>query len=217
MSPAQLRYPFVGCENVTHNWSWLGQDLFVLGLLNGRAGTYLDICNNDGEHHNNTVLLEDYFNWTGIAVQENLEMVGEYNIRRNNKSIASDITTADYNTIIADAGLTNIDYLSIRVQPNYRGVDALKKALDSNHRFAIITFSHDTYYNLPDRGPRILSRRLLQERGYVLLVSNVGPGPHADQAADDWWVHPDRIDVSTIEHYKADDDTTTYWHDYIYQ
>jgi len=52
--------------------SQLGQDLFVLGLLDGlRGGFFLDSGASDGINASNTYLLEASYGWTGICIEPN--------------------------------------------------------------------------------------------------------------------------------------------------
>ena len=55
-----------------YTFSQLGQDRFVLEVLEGlRGGFFLDSGASDGMNSSNTKLLEDSFGWTGICIEPN--------------------------------------------------------------------------------------------------------------------------------------------------
>ena len=56
------------------SYSYQGQDLFVMEMLNGlRGGFFLDSGASNGLRGNNTWLLEQSLGWTGICVEPNAE------------------------------------------------------------------------------------------------------------------------------------------------
>ena len=212
----RLRYSFPGCENIEHNWSQAGQDLWVLSMLNGlRNGTYLEIGSCYGENMSNTCLLERDFGWRGIGIDINTEFVGEYNACRNNKSVCGDATTADYPALLRSAGIedTVIDYLSCDCEPASNTLAALRQVLDQGLQFALITFEHDSYNGGND--VKFQSRDYLRSKGYELVVSNISErGTWTN--FEDWWAHPDLIDQGFIELFRSNGDDVKYWADYIY-
>jgi len=214
----RLRYSFPGCEDIEHNWSQAGQDLFVLSMLNGlRDGTYLEIGSCYGESMSNTCLLERDFGWRGVGIDINTEFVGEYNATRHNKSVCGDATTADYPAMLRSAGIedTVIDYLSCDCEPASNTLKALQQVLTSGLKFAIITFEHDEYANLPDVTVKTESRRLLKEQGYVLVASNISAAGDTT-SFEDWWANPELVDPAFIDLFRSDGDDVKYWADYIY-
>jgi hypothetical protein len=66
--------------------------------------------------------------------------------------------------------------------------------------FATITFEHDIYTgNYFDT--QNISRKILTDRGYVLVFPNVSLlwlGTYAQ--FEDWYVHPDLVDMNYINH-----------------
>ena len=72
-------------------------------------------------------------------------------------------------------------------------------------------FEHDSY----EFGPSIrdISRQYLESFGYVLIVDNVSP--LNDKPFEDWWVHPDLIDIETINKMKLVDGKTKNIENYI--
>lgn len=71
------RQCFVGAGLVFNDqgdqmYSQLGQDLLVIDILNGKRGGYfLDTGASDGVSSNNTLLLERYYDWTGLCIEPN--------------------------------------------------------------------------------------------------------------------------------------------------
>jgi hypothetical protein len=79
-------------------------------------------------------------------------------------------------------------------------------------RFGVITFEHDHYAD-PTGGYREKARKYLESYGYVLFASNISPDK--DRPYEDWFVHPDMINISEFENLKNSDDSTKRAEDYM--
>lgn len=78
------------------SYSQIGQDLFVLFILNGkRNGFFVEIGAGDGVHLSNTYLLENEFGWTGILVEPNRSFYSECS--RNRTSLVKQNLILDRN------------------------------------------------------------------------------------------------------------------------
>lgn len=185
----RLRLPFAGSEALSENFSGLGQDLFVLMLLDGkRSGTYLEIGANDPIKSSNTYLLEKTFGWTGVSVEIGKVYQRRFELFRKNKLVCADARRLSYR-----GEFTNpVDYLSLDIDPPEQTLEALENVIAEGLVFRAITFEHD-FYNF-GCGPQVRenSRAFLEEAGYVLLVADVS---FNGLRCEDWWVHPDLVDL----------------------
>jgi hypothetical protein len=135
-------------------------------------------------------LLEKNYNWTGLSLDIEPDMVDKFNQIRKNKAIVADATTFNYLKYFEEHNFPKqIDYLSIDVDGNFRfdGTRERNNSLLSlitipltKYRFSVIHYEHDSvnYLNIPTRDAQ---RELLTSLGYSLLISNI---------EEDWWVDP---------------------------
>ena len=208
----RCRIPGLTSSSISH--SQCGQDLFVLSMLCGkRHGTFLEIGAGCSEDMSNTALLEREFEWRGLGIEINPEHAADYRANRLSPVVITDATTADYSQLLAEAGLTDevIDYASVDCEPPDNTFKALQQLPWDRLLFRVITFEHDTY-NGGDR-VRHASRKYLRERGYELVVSNMSD-QGLDHNYEDWWVHPDLVDRSLIDKFKADGTDIKFWEDF---
>lgn len=194
----RVKYKFNGLEEIESNYSEAYQDMFVLTILNGKMnGTYLEIGSADPFYGNNTALLEQNYNWKGTSLDINEEFVKTFSEKRNNKVLLCDALEVDYCNIIDDITDTGIiDYLQIDCDPPEVTFNILKRIPFDKYKFAVITFEHDFYC---DQSESIKedSRKYLTSLGYQLILSNISANDWRDY--EDWWIHPELIDVSIIE------------------
>ena len=115
---------------------------------------------------------------------------------RNNVEILADATTIDYVKVFNELNYpTIIDYLQIDCDPSEVSFNVLKKIPFDIYDFKVITFEHDHYQD-KTKEVRKLSRKFLTDKGYTLVVSNVGRG---DTAVEDWWVNPKHVDIDRLK------------------
>jgi hypothetical protein len=192
-----LKLSFNGLEKVEKNYSDLHQDMFVLGVLNGKEnGTYLEIGSHDPISINNTFLLENVFNWKGVSIDIDNFFVNKFNNVRKNKSFLMNALEADYKKLLLDNNLTLIvDYLSCDCEPPLNTFKALQKIDHNEIKFRVITFEHDYYNTTEYRWVREESRNFLSDLGYTLVVSNISS---MNNPIEDWWIHPDLVDMNRI-------------------
>lgn len=196
---SKLKYNFNGANKIEKNYSEAYQDMFVLSVLNGKQnGTYIEIGAGDPTYGNNTYLLEKDFNWNGISLDINSDFVNAHNTKRKHTCILKDATTIEYNKLFTGMGIPqDIDYLQIDCDPPSVSFQVLLSIPFENYRFAVITFEHDHYAD-PDGNYREKSRKYLEAQGYKLVVSNVAPD--TNRPYEDWYVHPELVDLDSISH-----------------
>ena len=198
-SKYRLKFSFDGIDNIEQNYSQVYQDMMALYLFNGKNnGTYLEIGASEPFKNNNTALLEKKFNWVGVGIEHNQDLVNYYNNNRSNPAICSDALIIDYNKLLKKyfPNTTVIDYLQLDIEPPEYTYEALLSIPFNNYKFGFITYEHDYYVDIT-RSYKNKSREYLSNLGYTLLVPNVAPTNISP--FEDWWVHPDLIDSSKID------------------
>jgi tetratricopeptide (TPR) repeat protein len=211
-----LRYKFSGSEDLDHNYAQVYQDLFVLSMLDGkRGGCFLEIGGARPYFGNNTALLEESFNWTGVSIEYNQQFAQEYTeARKNTTMLCTDATAVDYDNILSSAYRDNvIDYLQLDIDPPDKTYEVLLKIPFDKYKFKTITYEHD-YYSDSSKSYREKSREYLESKGYVLVVDNISPDENSP--FEDWWVHPDFISPYIIDRMKLVDGKTKYVEDYMF-
>jgi SAM-dependent methyltransferase len=194
----QLRFKFEDSEIIDRNYSEAYQDMFVLSMLNGKKnGTYLEIGAGNAFYGNNTALLETKFGWNGVALDIDENFVNAHNQERKHTCLLKDALKVNYERFLNGLDLpTDIDYLQLDCDPPEVTYKILLTMPFETHRFAVITYEHD-YYCDETKSFRDKSRKYLESFGYKLVVDNISPDD--SRLYEDWWVHPDLVDVSVIE------------------
>ena len=183
-----LNNPFSGEEKIKRNFSQAYQDLFVLTMLQGkRSGKYLEVGANHPVEFNNTFLLEDKFNWKGISVEIDNNMVELFNTVRHNKCDYADGTVFDFLKKL-DARRwkdKTIDYLSLDCEPAMTTYKILTRIPFDEYKISVTTYETDVYKDGPQA--RELSRKFLKSKGFELVAADVcnGGNPY-----EDWYVDP---------------------------
>jgi hypothetical protein len=210
-----LRFKFKGIEKIKNNQSQVFQDMFVLMALNGKTkGKYLEIGAHEPIVHSNTYILEKYFDWEGISLEIDSNLVNKFNGTRDNFCLLQDATNADYDKILSDANLgTDWDYLQLDCEPPSNTFSALQQIPFEKYRFAIITYEHD-YYCDETKLYRDKSRKYLESKGYELAVDNISSDNNSP--FEDWWVHPDLVDKDVLSMIKSVTNTIKKAENYIY-
>lgn len=153
------------------------QDLFVMHMMGGRAGKYLEIGASDPISINNTYLLEQN-GWTGISIELDGSHLDRWKECRKNELIITDALTLNH------IDTERIDYLQLDIDPPEQTMQCLINMLATGCRFSIITFEHDAY-----TGSEVwdFSRQVLTAAGYQLAVADV---QCAFGSFEDWWLDP---------------------------
>lgn len=196
----RFKYKFVGLENVINNYSQCFQDLFVLLILNGkRYGKFLEIGCGDPYFGNNTALLESIFSWSGISIDNNIDVINKFRKHRNGNIICGDALKIDYNNILKE---NYYDYLQIDCDPSNISLDVLLKIPFDKVNFGIVTFEHDDY--LDESGTiKHRSREYLKSLGYKIVIPDVSFNNL--NSFEDWWIHEDIIKYNKLEDEKFTD------------
>ena len=188
-----------------NTYSQCAQDLFVESATNRKQdGYFLEIGSNHPSIHNNTYLLEKKYNWRGLMVEYDKSFKPLYEIHRpNSMYILDDARRINYREFLDNNNFPiNIDYLQIDLDVNNSStLDTfllLNNTVFDKYKFATITFEHDIYTgNYFDT--QNISRKILTDRGYVLVFPNVSvfwEGSY--KPFEDWYVHPDLVNMNYI-------------------
>lgn len=133
-----IKIKFTGHQEINHNYSQSGQDLFVLMCLNGKKnGTFLDLGCNHPTSINNTYLLESKFNWKGISVDIEESLVSLFT-QRKTKAFVKDATTINFEEVMSHYDSNHIDYLSLDLEPSDITLKALKNIPFDKVEFSVI-------------------------------------------------------------------------------
>jgi hypothetical protein len=189
--------------------SQAGQDCFVLSCLKHKTnGVFLEIGANDPiSWSNNTYVLEKDYNWTGLMIEYESRFEHLYKIHRSNsKYLIQDATTIIFSSVLDTLHFPKIiDYLQIDLDVNNQStIQTLKNIntqLMDQYKFATVTFEHDIYTG-DFFNTRIRSREIFANRGYIRVFSDV---KYLGQAFEDWYVHPDLVDMDYINRIKSDE------------
>lgn len=161
------------------------QDRFVLHMMAGKVGSYLEIGASHPSIISNTDALEKS-GWTGLSIELDPCNLAVWQATRKQPLVIADATTFSY------PERDRIDYLQLDIDPAPNTFKALQKVLETKTRFSIITYETDAY-----RDDRFVkpSRELLLGLGYTLLCQDVLSiyGPF-----EDWYVDASIIDVSRL-------------------
>lgn len=187
---------FKNSEKLDHTFSEFLQDLFVLICTDGKmGGTYVEIGTGHSFYGNNTALLETKYGWKGVSIDYCKGFVEEHFKERENFELYADAREVNYHKVFETIfSEKNIDYLQIDCDPPNVSLEVLKTIPFDKYKFGVITFEHDHYQD-STYSVREESRKFLQDRGYKMIVSNIGK---EGKAVEDWWIHPDIINYHRL-------------------
>jgi tetratricopeptide (TPR) repeat protein len=194
----RMRYKFPGSDKLTRNYSQVYQDLFILSVLDGkRNGTFLEIGGADPYMGNNTCLLEKEYGWKGVSLEYDNKFIDKYKQERPTTDIlCTDALTVDYSKLIKDKFNTDIiDYLQLDIEPAKNTYDCMLKIPFDKVKFRVITYEHDYYADIT-RSYKEKSREFLRSKGYLLVANDISPDGIC--TFEDWWVHPDIVDMKIV-------------------
>jgi hypothetical protein len=167
-------------------YSQAKQDDFVLHMMGGKIGDYLEIGASHPININNTYLLEQH-GWTGLSIDIDDCCKDIWAEKRKNPLIIADALTFNY------PHKERIDYLQIDVEPSETNFKALLQVLKSKTRFSIITYETDAYLDDSFVQP---SRQILQSHGYKLIYPDV---LCEFGAFEDWYIDTSVIDIDLFK------------------
>lgn len=198
------------------SYSQAGQDIFVSKILKlKKNGYFLEIGSNDPIFNSNTYLLEKELNWKGLMVEYDKSFTEQYKLQRPNSFYEiNDARIVNYIKFLDENNFpVNMDYLQIDLDvDNKSTLDTLlllDKTVFDKYKFATITFEHDIYTGDFYQTQKI-SREIFSKRGYILIFPNVKVYWENDyKPFEDWYVHPDLVDINLINNIKTNNSLTS--------
>lgn len=206
---AQMRQSFPGIENIEQNYSQSWQDIFVLTMLNGkRNGIYLELGASDPIYMNNTYLLADKFNWSGISIDFRNDLLPQWvDSRPNDDFRLQDAWNINYIELLKELP-SRVDYLQVDLDET-SSLPILKKLPHNLTRFSIITFETDVFAGHQEIQKD--SREFLLGLGYQLLIDNIAVRNYPTntwEPFEDWYIDPTVIDKELIQKFLCVDNST---------
>jgi len=185
------------------SYSQCGQDIFVFNILNKNKGTYLDLGCYLPKNINNTYLLE-LNGWSGISL-DIMDYHKEWEARKN-KFIQQDCMNIDLNELLESHYKEKIiDYLSLDMEVLGDRFKLLDKILKTDYEFKVITIEHDSYINENYVNiEKIPQRKLLSDRGYILVCGDVSQKENPTLFYEDWWVNSKYFNEDEIKPWISD-------------
>ena len=185
------------------SYSQCGQDIFVYNILNKNNGTFLDLGCYLPKNINNTYLLE-LNGWLGISL-DIIDYSEEWKERKN-KFIQQDCMNVNLDELL-DSNYDNkvIDYLSLDMEVLGDRFKLLEKIMETSYEFKVITIEHDSYlsedYVNVEKLPQ---RKLLKEKGYILVCGDVSQKQYPTLFYEDWWVNSKYFNEEDIKTWFSD-------------
>ena len=209
----RLKFKFKDSDKIVQNYAQVYQDMFVLYMLNGKYnGTYLEIGSAMPIKCNNTYLLEQR-GWSGIGIEFQEHFVTDYNNTRKNKCLLANALTIDYAQLLKDNYSTNIiDYLQLDIEPAENTFNCMLRIPFDDYKFRVITYEHDEYVD-PKGQWQHQAKVVLESKGYQRVISNVSPVENSP--FEDWYVHPELVDINRLDSILSNDDTVTKIDDFM--
>jgi hypothetical protein len=180
------KFPFPDIESIDRNYSRHYQDMFVLSALDGkRKGTFIEIGSGDPFVFNNTALLEEKFDWTGLNIDIDERFAHQHSRKRKSQILNADASQLDYNLLFKmNCVERHTDFLRINAETST--LVALQKIPFHKHEFFVIQIQHNACWWGDELRER--TREVLKGIGYVLAVSDVAVNESDNY--EDWWFHP---------------------------
>jgi hypothetical protein len=198
------------CVSMLKYYGASGQDFFVMSMLKNKKDCYfLELGSNHPIDNNNTYLLETQFNWNGIMIEYSKEFLNLYQQYRSRSNyLITDATTINFNELFNKYNCPkNIDYLQIDLEANngstITALENISKVMNE-YKFATITFEHDAYQDFTYQ-TRKKSRDIFEKFGYVRVFSDVYVHGYPQNPYEDWYVHPELVDMELVKKLKTDD------------
>ena len=175
---------------------------YVLNILkHKRDGFFLEIGSED-KHAVRcliTDILEKEYNWKGLVLHCDMSLINKN--ERKNTTFFPKYNGLNYNNKILfyenDVPL-NCDYLNINTTGYHNTpyiLNKLNNEILDKYKFATIMFQTNIY-NTNKTNARQLSRKILKERGYIRVFSDIMSNDK--HPFDDWYVHPDLVDMDYV-------------------
>ena len=183
--------------------SILGENIIAIKFLKSKKnGFFVDLGVDDPIVFNNTVVLENNFNWNGLSFINGIDGDSVPSIysdhRHNSKFVIGNLDIMNFSPIFTNNNVPkNVDYLSFNLNvENETAIKALPQfsTILNAYKFAIISLKHNIFigdlFNTRDS-----YRKLLADAGYKLVLPDVS---RDDLPQVDWFVLPALVDMNYV-------------------
>ena len=173
-------------------------EAFIIDILKEkRNGYYVELGAAHYSDGNNTYLLEQNYDWTGVSFEIVDSMRDEFNLNRKNPCMG-DALNFNYTKYFEENNFPKqIDFLQLDIDAGY---DYAGRPVGNSHwtlqgliavplntyRFTLITFEHDANMYWRNDAIRDAQREILDSFGYSLVHRSIH---------EDWWVDPNVIQL----------------------
>lgn len=225
----------------TISYSQAKQDVYVLNVLKGKKnGFFVELGSNDPITISNTYVLEKDFDWSGIMIEYDPKYLDSYKDKRPKSiHVIDDATKINYPELFEKNNVPeNIDYLQIDLEPENRSTLTSLENMDNSglldkYKFATITFEHDLYRSYENErldmikqyfiDAKVKANEIFKKHGYIMVFENINNEEDLTSVFEDWYVHPDLVDMNYIEelinknknNYRNYLNIKTIWHGHI--
>lgn len=185
------------------SYSQCGQDLFILNFSKINNGTFLDLGCYLPKNINNTFLLEEN-GWSGISLDIN-DYSEQWKVRKT-PFLQKDCFSLNYQEFLPQYYSGNtIDYLTLDMERLGDRYKLLKLIIETGYEFKIITIEHDSHLGKEFvENEKTPQRKLLKEKGYILLCSDVSHKDYPNDYYEDWWINPKFFEKEQYEKWFSD-------------
>jgi hypothetical protein len=183
----------------TGGWSQIGQDLFVSrALKNKRDGFYLEVGGFHPFQYSNSYYLETHLGFKGVSFEKDRERQIAFRAKRDNECCYANVLAMNVDNFLRERSApTQIDYLSIDIEPNSATLEALKLFVSSSHRFTLITFEHNKERPKGrDRETWSDALEFLSGKGYKRVCSDVKLN---GLSTEDWYVDVNMLGTGELD------------------
>lgn len=194
----KLKYKFKHHNNIKRIFSIGCEDILALSLTRKKdqTKTYLEILGNHPSYTNNTYVLSKYFNWHGVSLEINKNLMSEWNFYRPDDTVLYiDPFLINYEELHQKYYKNNnIDYLCFTLDSTKYVYELLKIIFQQQIKCGIITFLtvHET-----NKQSINAVRNLLLQAGYTPIVQDINiPWITGNlNPVEDWWVNLTLVDA----------------------
>jgi len=183
----------------TGGWSQIGQDMFVSRALKDKPnGFYLEVGGFHPFQYSNSYYLECRLGYKGVSFEKDSERQKAFQGKRDNECYSANVLELNVDDFLRERSApTQIDYLSIDIEPNSATLEALKLFVSSSYRFTLITFEHNKERPKGrDRQTWSDALEFLSDKGYKRVCSDVKLNGFS---SEDWYVDTSMLGTGELD------------------
>ena len=183
--------------------------IWFIGLADNqhKNGFWVELGCQGPINSSNTHILEESLAWTGLSIDISQPHIDLWEgVRSTDHLVCGDALSLDYEQLFKEHDVPEVvDYLSVDLEPPPITFTAVQKIPFHKYKFKTITFEHDHYreeflhYNLRED-----SRKFFDSIGYFKVPDHIADtfskvSLFKVSFSEDWYVHPELIDVGIFK------------------